>query len=223
MRFLPILLSLFMLAAATVATAETRYVTDQLIVTVRTGAGNQYQILENLKSDSPIEILEETKEHFKVRTAKGTEGYVLKQYVLKQLPKSIQIAQLKKEKASLQQKLKQLQEEGQQQAGIVNSGQAKMSALSSDLQQTKEQLEKISKSYEELKERSQGVLELTSERDQFREENTRISSELTVLQEENKDFHRSNMIQWFLAGAGVFFIGLLIGKVSNKQRGFSRL
>ncbi len=211
-----------LLFCSVTAWAETRYISDQLVVTVRTGPGNQYQILETLKTDSPIEILEESKEYVKGRTKKGTEGYILKQYVTTSLPKTIQINRLEKEKASLQQQLKNQQEERQQQAGLASSEKAKVTALSTDLQQVRGELETVSKEYAELKERSEGVLELTSERDQLLEENQRISGELSVLQEENKDFHRSNMIQWFLAGGGVFFFGWLIGKISRKKRGYGR-
>jgi SH3 domain protein len=202
--------------------AETRFISDQLVVTVRTGPGNQYQILETLKTDSPVEILEESKDYVKARTKKGTEGYVLKQYVTSKTPKTLQIARLEKELGSLQKKLTKLQEERQQQAGLASSEKAKVTALSTDLQQVREELETVSTEYAELKERSEGVLELTNERDQLLEQNQRITSELTVLQEENKDFHRSNMIQWFLAGGGVFFFGWLIGKISRKKRGYAR-
>jgi SH3 domain protein len=214
--------TIILLILTSAAYSETRYISDQLIVTVRTGAGNQYQILESLRSNTPIEILEETDEYVKARTKKGTVGYIRKQYVTKSTPKNILIARLEKQIADLRQQLKKLKEERDRQAEQAHSGNTKVSALSSDLKNTKAELEKVTNSFEDLKERSEGVLELTSERDLLLEDNTRISSELAVLQEENKDFHRSNMIQWFLAGGGVFLGGWLAGKVSRKKRGYSR-
>ncbi len=217
--FLTILL---LLLTAAIAEAETRYISDQLIVTVRTGAGNQYQIIETLKSDSPIEILEETAEYVKARTPKGTEGYILKQYVTKAIPKTQQIADLKKQKVALEKKLQRQQQELQEASGLATSSQGIVEQLNSDLKNTTQQLDKVSRDFQQLKERSENVVNLTTERDQLLEENSLISSELKVLQEENKDFHRSNMIQWFLAGGGVFFGGWLAGKISRKKRGYSR-
>ncbi len=222
--FLTLVFISILLTGPALVYADTRYVSDQLVITVRTGPGNKFQILETLKTDSSLEILEETADHYKARTKKGTEGYVLKQYVTKDTPKKLVIARLEKEKAALERRLNQAKEESQQQVQVASSEQAKVGALTSDLKHTTDELAKVSNAFEDLKERSAGVVELTSERDQLLEENTRINSELTVLQEENKDFHRSNMIQWFLAGGGVFFFGWLIGKISRKQkRGFSRL
>ncbi len=223
-RFSTFVFICLLVAGPSLGFADTRYVSDELVITVRTGPGNQYQILETLKTDSPVEILEETENHFKARTRKGTEGYVLKQYITKNTPKKLLIARLEKEKAALERRLEQAKEERQQQVQVASSEQAKVAALTSDLKNTRDELAQVSSAFEELKERSEGVLELTAERDQLLEENTRINSELAILQEENKDFHRSNMIQWFLAGGGVFFFGWLIGKISRKKkRGFSRL
>ncbi len=61
---------LFLLMVSS-AYAETRYISDQLIVTVRSGKGNQYKILETLPTSTPVEVLEEDKTYVKVVTQKG--------------------------------------------------------------------------------------------------------------------------------------------------------
>lgn len=225
MRYLYCLfLTLFLLLIfGLYAQAETRYISDLLVVNVRSNTTDNYEVLTTLITASPVEILEEDKIFVKVRTEKGIEGFIRKQYVSKALPKSIQLAQLKKQKAVLEDELKRQQQKVQETAGLATSNQATNEQLSNELQQTRKQLENINKKYEQLLKDSENVLNLTTERDQLQQENSQIISKLEVLQEENKSFHRSNMIQWFLAGGGVFFIGWLAGKVSRKKRGFSRI
>jgi SH3 domain protein len=203
--------------------AETRYISDLLVVTVRSGKSNNYQVLATLPTASPVEILEEDKTYVKVRTEKGIEGYVRKQYVSKAIPKSTQIAQLKKQKAALEKKLAKQRLELQEVSGLSTSSQTVIEQLTNDLKQSEQQLKSVNNDYTQLKKQSDNVINLTTERDQLLEENNQIISELQVLQEENKSFHRSNMIQWFLAGGGVFLVGWLVGKVSRKKRGLSRI
>lgn len=212
-----------LLIVAISAHAETRYVSDLLVVTVRSNKTDNYEVLETLVTASPVEILDEDKIYVKVRTNKGAEGYIRKQYITKAIPKSIQLAQLKKQKAALEDKLKSQQLEYQDATGLATSSQTTIEQLSNELKQSNQQLDKVNKEYSQLKKRSENVINLTTERDQLLEENTQIISELKILQEENKSFHRSNMIQWFLAGGGVFLVGWLAGKISRKKRGFSRL
>jgi len=216
------LFTITLLLVALSANAETRYIADQLVVTVRSNQSNNYEVLEPLLTGSPVEILEEDKTFVKVRTSKGAEGFIRKQYVSKALPKSVQIARLKKQLAALEEKLQKQQLEFQDASGLATSSQTVIEQLNSDLAQTQKELDKIQKNYTQLKQQSENVINLTAERDQLQTENNQMASELMVLQEENKGFHRSNMIQWFLAGGGVFFGGWLVGKISRKKRGYGR-
>ncbi|MCD6188073.1 MAG: TIGR04211 family SH3 domain-containing protein [Desulfuromusa sp.] len=216
-----ILYSVLLLFVAATVSAETRYISDQLIVTVRSGKGNQYKILESLPTSTPVTVLEEDKDYVKVLTKKGTEGYIRRHYVSKSLPKKIQIRQLKKEIATSQQLLETQQQSFQTCQNELSDSENRMTELSAQLNQARQALEEKEGEYNTLMSHSENVLNLDAENKQLAEENNTLSSELLVLREENQNFHRSNMIQWFLAGAGVFFGGWLIGKISRrKQRRF---
>ena len=211
---------LFTLLASN-AFAETRYISDRLVVTVRSATGNNYQVLDNLPTDTPVEVLSEDANFVKVKTEKGVEGYILRQYVTKNLPKTIQIAELTKQNEALEQKLEQQNNELKNASALANNSQAATSELTAELEKTRKELDAITAEYSSLKESSKNIISVTTERDQLLEENSQLLSELKVLQEENASFHRTNMIQWFLAGGGVFFFGWLIGKVSRKKQRFS--
>ncbi len=213
-----ILFSFLSLAIVTSLYAETRYISDQLLVTVRSGKGNQFKILETLPTSTPVTVLEVDKNYVKVLTAKGAEGYILRHYVTTSLPKKVQIKQLKKEIAGLQQQLETQQQEFQTYLDESASRKTQLDELSTQLDQTRQSLEKQEVEYKTLLSNSENVLSLTEESQHLVEENNLLNSELLILREENQNFHRSNMIQWFLAGAGVFLGGWIIGKISRKKQ-----
>ncbi len=213
-----IFFSLSLLLASTTAHAETRYISDHLIVTVRSGKGNEFKILETLPTATQVQIVEEDKSYVKVITPKGTEGYIRRHYVSKALPKQIQIEQLDKKIVGLQQQLQSQKQETKSNQGELLTHQKASSELSTQLNQTQQQLDEVNVKYQTLLGKSENVLNLSTENDQLAEENNLLNSELLVLREENQNFHRSNMIQWFLAGGGVFLGGWLIGKVSRKKQ-----
>ena len=82
-----LLLLLPLTLPAGIVCAETQYVSDQLIITLREGKGNEYKIIKTLKAGTPLEIIEENERYLKVRTESGSEGWVLKQYVTEETPK----------------------------------------------------------------------------------------------------------------------------------------
>jgi len=214
----------FIAVTASSGLAETRYVTDVLVITVRTGKGNNYQIIETIRTGTPVEVLEEGKTYLKIRTPKGNEGYALTQYITSTTPKSLEIKRLTAEVDSLRNQLEQQQQEYKETTVSAQSNQEEIDSLTKQLETARATLKNVQNDYDTLLQNSQNVVSLGEENEGLIEQNKQLNNELIVLREENSNFHRSNMIQWFLAGAGVFFFGWLIGKISRKkQRGFSRL
>lgn len=215
-------LAVLFLTLASTALAETRYISDQLVVTVRSNTTRNYETLDNLPTDTPVEVLDEDANFVKVRTPKGIVGYVTRQYITKKIPKPIQIAQLKKQNKELEAKLEELQLDFQGANNLATSSQTTLDQLNKELEQTHQKLEDVTEKYAELQEQSKNIISITTERDQLLEENSQISNELQVLRDENATVLRTNMIQWFIAGGGVFFVGWLAGKISRKKQRYSR-
>jgi len=204
------------------AAAETRYVSDQLVITLRQGKGTDYKILKTLKTGTPVVVLEDGSTYLKVRTADGTEGYVLTQYITTDPPKALLVnelkrdnSELKKTKNNLQSQLEESQAKYVREFSQLNK---KAAAVSQDLQQTKEREATITEKYNTLVAESEDIIQTTKERDQFRQANKKLQAEVKELRAKNKKISDSRMIKWFLAGGGVFLLGWLIGKISRKRR-----
>lgn len=209
--------------------AETQYVSDQLVITLREGQGSEYKIIKMLKTGTPLEIIEESEQYLKVRIESGSEGWVLKQYVAKEIPKTIIIAGLEKEIDLLNSRIEQYKEDKKSHQDELNTTksdynenisnlQHKVSTISANAERTSKDLKEITKKYDALLKHSKDVVQLVQERDNIKASNKDLLSRTERLQRENDELRHSQMIWWFAAGGGVFFVGWIVGKISRQKK-----
>ena len=232
MRYITIVLILAALAVCVSvlpATADTRYVGDELVITLRAGKSSQHKIIKTLKTGTALEVLEEDETYLKVRIQDGSEGYVLRQYVSSDPPKTQRIAELEKLNSNLQKKYKTLETtnsdlEMQLKAYREKSGQeiSDLSVKSTELEKNLEQAltgeRMMAEKYDALLAQAENVVEIAEERDRLSQQNEKLQAEATTLAEKNEKLADARMIKWFLAGGGVLFLGWLIGRISRKKR-----
>ncbi len=209
--------------------AETQYVSDELVITLRGGKGSQYKIIKTLKTGTPLEILEESEGYLRVITEDGIEGWALKQYITGETPKSVIIAGLERKIARLNREIKQYKEDSgslQNQLSATKSDHNKMirdlrqnvSTSEGKAEQTDRELKGITERYNALMKDSKDVIQIVKERDSLKRSNSELITDTDRLRNENDDLKRSQMIWWFLAGGGVFFVGWIVGKISRQKR-----
>lgn len=232
MRFSTILFALVLLAPILTvhqATAETRYVGDQLIITMRQGKSTQHKILKTLKTGTPLEILEDGESYLKVRTTDGVEGYVLRQYISSTPPKTQRIEELEMLNNSLQNKLGSLEEAKnnleKQLKTLKESYNQEFSSISSTSEELEQNLQQaldneriMAEKYDTLLAQAENVVEIAADRDRLLQQNKKLEADMAALSKRNDKLADSRMIKWFLAGGGVFFFGWIIGKISRKKR-----
>ena len=228
------ILCIFILFASymivSVATADTRYVVDELVITLRQGKSTEHRIVKTLKTGTPLEVLEkDDKSYLKVKTKDGAEGYVLRQYVSANIPKKQRIEELEMRNSSQQKKidaleaakstlamqLKTIQEEHNQKFSEIN---AKAADLEQSLEMTSLNERTMAEKYDTLAAQAENVVEIAAERDQLLQKNKGMETEIAALLEKKEQLADSRMIKWFLAGGGVFLFGWIIGKISRKKR-----
>lgn len=216
-------------AAAGIVCAETQYVSDELIITMREGMGSEYKIIKMLKTGTALEIIEESEPYLKVRTESGSEGWVLKQYVTEETPKPVIIADLEKridrlnaeieqynkDKESLQNELNTIRSDYDKKIRGLNQN---VSAIKGKENQTSRDLIEITRKYNALVKDSKNVIDIVKERDSIKASNSKLLTDTEQLQKDNDDLRRSQMIWWFVAGGGVFFVGWIVGKISRQKR-----
>lgn len=225
-----VLLLLTFCLSAVPAFADTRYVVDELIITLRLGKGTGYKILKSLKTGTAVEILEdEDNSYLKVRTTDGVEGYVLRQYISKKLPKARRIEELETLNRSQQKRINTLETARNNLAGQLETLQEEyggkftgMSSRAAGLEQELEQAVNrellLAEKYETLETQAKNVLSIAAERDDLLQRNKKLETEVRELRQKNEKLADTRMIKWFLAGGGVFFFGWIAGKISRKKR-----
>jgi len=208
-------------AAAPPVSAETRYVSDQMLIGLRRVKENERDIIMNLKSDTPLEVLAEEPPYLKVRTEAGEVGYVPSRYVIAGKTKSMIISELEKEVGQLRERLATEGKEGARQpgAGDVVASSSATADLEKTLLATRAELQAITGNFNDLQEKSKRAMDIAAERDRLLEENSRLIAEMQQLSAEHSWYARTGLIKWFLAGASVFFVGWLVGKLARRPRG----
>ena len=226
-----LLFVLFILLSVSVRVtyADKRYVSDMLIITLRTGQGQEYKVIKTLKTDTPVEVLEESESYLRVRTDEGEEGWVAKQYITTEVPKSVIIEGLKKETSKLNIRVEELEKDKAsllEQFDVATQRHAKkVEELEKNATNGKEEtsrlkikLAQITEKHNTLIDQSKNVVDLISEQKRLQAKNVNLSTRAEHLQKENSDLRDTRRLQWFLAGGGVFFIGWIAGKVSRKKK-----
>ena len=209
--------------------ANTQYVSDQLLITMREGKGSQYKIIKMLKADTPLEVIEESETYLKVRTESGVEGWVLKQYVTEETPKPVIIVALEKKIDRLNTEIEQYKKNDESLHDELNKAKSdhnkaienlkkNLSASTGKAEQTAKELKKITRKYNAFLEHKKDIVNLVKERDGLKESSSELQTKNEQFQKEHYELKQSQRIWWFVAGGGVFFVGWIVGKISKQKR-----
>ena len=208
---------LIVIGTTALCDARTAYVSDMLILTFRQGPGPNYPVISALKSDTPLTVIEESNGYLKVALSSGEQGWVDKNYIVTDPPKSIVIDQLKNEKAALEDKVQELtaQIEAQSQAvetqpeqaeGDATSGtavavdQSAMEALKQENQALTQDIDSLKTQYTALKTASADIAATLEENKRLKARNASLTASLDQKKTNDGFLFKTGMIKWFLAG-----------------------
>jgi len=208
---------LLLFASSVGALAETSYVTDQLVLTLRSAPAESAEVVGHLRTADAVEVLAEEGGYLQVRTEDGSTGYVLKQYMTAEVPKQQIIARLQKQVAGLEAQLKDIGSDRSVQLQELQNLRSANQELEGRYAAAAKELDALKKSYQELRDSSQDLLGIMQERDRLQQQNQQLTAEATTLRDENQTLLVAAIVKWFLAGAGVLFFGWVMGKVSRKR------
>lgn len=75
--------------------AKTMYVSDNLIITVRSNPGLEFRVVDQLTSNEKVDLLKTEKSWAQI-SYNNKKGWVVERFLTEEMPDSIQIAELKK-------------------------------------------------------------------------------------------------------------------------------
>jgi SH3 domain protein len=204
-----LLLTSFLLAPA--AYAQTKYVTDDFEVMLRTGPSIQNKIVRPLRSGTLIEVLrvDSGNGHSQVQTSSGEIGYLLTRF-LSEKPSArnrvsrleSQLAQLRSEPGEIRTLLVESQEQNQslieQNILLTNSAQAAKSELL------------------KIKDLSGDEIKLSSKNQKLESEVQQLLLQLDDIRIQNEALKDNSERVRNLVGVGILLIGLFLGWVLSK-------
>ncbi len=195
-----------------VQAAETRYVTDHLIITLRSGQGKQYQVLKTLPSGTPLEILETTEDGYsRVRTPDGIEGWVLSRYLSEEPIARDRLAKAQKQ-------LERLQADNRKLRSQVTELRKKAAELEAERDRLRSENRKLAGELKHLKQVAAKPIELEEQNRILKQQNVSLEKELQLVRQENQVLQNSTQRDWFIAGAGVLLGGILLGLILPRIR-----
>ncbi|MPW30591.1 TIGR04211 family SH3 domain-containing protein [Agarivorans sp. B2Z047] len=174
------------LALAFPALAQTRYISDDLYVFMHSGPSNQFRIVGSVNAGTKINQVEYNQEnkYAKIVLENGREGWVEAKYLNRSPGLAAQLEQVKSQLEKSQTALKQQQQD----SGAASAEQA-----------------------EQIDSQQQQIEQLQLTNDQLNEQLTQISQQNNAIQHELDTKDEAVQMQWFMRGAGVAGIGLILG------------
>lgn len=195
---------------------DIQYVSDQLVITLRTGQGSTYQIIRTLPSGTKLDVLEMTDTGYaRVRTENGDEGWIRSQYLspepiarIKLQAAEKNLTKLKAENAALKEETKKLHKQRHELKSKNKDLLARVKTAESELSRLGEVAAK--------------PILLDRENRKLQQQNISLEKKLQMMAQENQVLKDRSQREWFIAGAvvllGGIFLGLLLPKIRWKKK-----
>jgi SH3 domain protein len=196
---------------STVSVAKVQYVTDKMVIDMRSGKDNSFKIIKFVKSGTPMTILKTDSGYTKARTPQGVEGWVLSRFLI-----NTPVARDLLEKA--QQDVTTMKSKFDAMANELNAIKKDREILSKSEKTLLSNKEKMNAELIKLKKISARPRQLQTENKQLRNELVKNEAEMRLLQQEYQTLDDNTEQQWFIKGAGVLFGGMLLGLILPKLR-----
>lgn len=204
-----VLLGLFIVAAT--SAAETKYVTEDLNITLRTGPGTDRKIIAFPSAGDPLEIIAPGEEYTEVMTRGGKQGFVLTRYLTDKEPSSAVLARLEQKYNQVVEKYNDLKQKASQMSGDTKD-------LSEELAKTQKELEQQTTDYETLKSESKQFLELKAKYEKAVKEASEARAKADKVDKELQQLMSSEINTGLLYGGGLIVLGFITGFIVKRPK-----
>ena len=208
---LSILSLLILLTGA--ALAETRYVSDRLEITMRSGKSTGHGILRMLRSGTQVQVLETDKAsgYSRIKTRSGKEGWVLTRFLMNGPAARDRLAEAEKRLAELELENRKL-----------NTAMAALREEVSSVEQQRQSLDSehrdVSQELAEIKRTASSALAIDNENKELKSRMVALERSLQTVQQENENLKDRTARDWFMVGAGVVLLGIIVGLIIPRIR-----
>ena len=193
---------------STLSLAQTRYVSDQIEATLRTGPSLGHAVQRMLRAGVALEVLEEDPKsgYTRVKTSSGVEGWLLSRYLMAEPDARSQVEKFAKQintsadlDGSVRAQLNAIKEE-------YENARKRITVLESTNKRLESELDSIRKT-------SANVLSIDKENKKLQQKLAVTEESFLNLQTENNELGDRKQRDWFVAGALVLLGGIVLGLI----------
>lgn len=195
-RSIQILVILCFWGWVSVAAAQEVYVSGITKITMRTGPGIEHKIVAMLETGTRLDILEYKSDWSLVQMDNQKQGWVLTRFLTEEKPLTFLVEKLRKENERLTSALEKSEKHNQ----VLTEKNTTLA----DIEKKYQELKQASADFIKLNEKYRALVQLSEEQAQ----------QISLL----KENLNNESILWFLSGAGVFIVGLILGLSTRKKK-----
>jgi SH3 domain protein len=186
--------------------AESAWVSDRFEITLRSGPSTTNAIQLMLSSGTEVEVLENDPEsgYSRVQTSGGTEGWVLTRYLMNEPAAREQLATLTSQLSSEASRGSSLNS----QLGTIRSEYESATRRIQTLENDKSSLEA---ELAEIKRTAADVIAINRQNKDLREQLAAEEIRVATLEQENRELSSQTTRYWFMSGALVLVVGMILG------------
>ena len=201
------------LVVAGQALGESLYVSDTLEITMRSGKGTSYGITRMLRSGTQVEVLEVDKKsgYTHVRTKSGKKGWVLSRFLMKTPAARDRLAAAEKQLAELELENRKIET-------AMAALKDEKARLSKNLGSLDTESRKVSQELAEIRRTASSALAIDSENKELKGRVVALERQLQTVQQENEGLKDRTARDWFMVGAAVVLLGIIVGLIIPRIR-----
>jgi len=201
------------LTCAASASAQTRYVSDELVITLRTGPSTQNAIVRNLTTGDSVTLLEQSADgnYQRVRTETGVEGWVLTRYLTDTPVAQSRLATAERNLTQARARVTELE-------STVSSLTEQLAVVSQRLQEAEAAASNLNLELGDVRTASANALTIRDQNEGLRRRLNERDLEVEELMTQNAELASRANREWFLLGAGVLVAGIVLGLIIPSLR-----
>lgn len=208
-----LLLLILLLVASQAYAQTTQYVSDMLEVPLRTGSSLSHRIIRMLSSGTAVEVIQTDKDtgYSLVKTPNGTQGWILTRYLMDE-------PSARERLAEAQQALEPLTTENADLKARIDTLTAEKTELESSYEQLSEENRRLSQELAQIRRTAANAVAIDEQNKTLQERVVALEQALQIAQQENQSLSDRSAKRWFLLGAGVLLLGMILGLIVPRLR-----
>ena len=197
---------MFLLLAASAASAAPGWVSDEFEITLRSGPSTSNAIQLMVKSGMQLEVLERDADsgYSRVQTPGGTEGWVLTRYLMIEPSAREQLETLTGQLTNASTRGESLDSQLAAVKNEYNSANRQVTTLEREKSELESELAEIRRT-------AANVLGINDQNKKLMDDLATAEIRADTLEQENRQLSSRTMRYWFMSGALVLLIGIILG------------